>query len=509
MPVLSRRMVEKLKYLLLLAGIPAVITAQESREIKILHSDYMEYDRDLGTGVVKYVGTVAFKQENTYLYCDSAFLFPEENRVNAYDNIHMVQGDTLHLYGDLLRYYGNTKIAEVRQNVTLIDKETTLTTQFLDFDLDDNVGYYERHGHVVNGDNTLDSRAGYYYSKSKYLYFIDSVIIVNPDYTIYADTLRYNTQTEIAHFLGPTRIISPENYIYCEDGWYDTRNNVSQLNRNVYLESEGQVLSGDSLYYERETGMGRAYDNVEVYDSAQDVVLRARCALYYEKTEYTLLTDSAVFIHISGEDSLFLHSDTIRSVLDTTGEFKIIRAWYRVKFYRGNMQGKCDSLAYLEADSVFHLLGEPVLWSEEHQLTADRIDLHMANDKPDYFEMSNSAFIISQDDTSRFNQIQGSDMTGYFVDSELDRIEVNGSAESVYFARDSLELIGVNKGTASNIRIKLEEGRIAKIVLLRNPAAKLHPPGEIPDEEIFLSGFIWLDHFRPRRKEDIFIWDDK
>ncbi len=184
---------KKLKYpglsylslVLLLILVHTPVFSQEGQKIQILHSDYLEYDRKIGTGVIKYVGKVAFQQEDVLLYCDSAYLYSEENMVYAYDNIHMVQGDTLHLYGDLLRYYGDTKIAEVRQNVTLIDKETTLTTEFLDFDLETNKGYYERHGHVVNGDNILDSRTGYYYSESKELYFSDSVQIVNPDYTIH------------------------------------------------------------------------------------------------------------------------------------------------------------------------------------------------------------------------------------------------------------------------------------------------------------------------------------
>jgi lipopolysaccharide export system protein LptA len=490
-----------------LASMPVRVRAQDEQVIEILHSEYMEYDKNLGTGVVKYVGKVAFKQEEVLMYCDSAYFFTNENRVQAYDNIHIIQGDTLHLYGDLLNYYGDNKMAEFRKNVTLIDKETTLTTEFLDFDLENNIGYYERHGHVINGDNTLDSRKGYYYSESKNLNFIDSVVIVNPDYDIYADTLLYHTDTEVAHFLGPTQIISPDNYIYCENGWYDTKNNISQFNENAYLVSDGQILSGDSLYYERDSGLGLAYDNVQLYDSAQDIILRGKYAKYIEEPEFALLTDSAVFIQISEEDSLFLHSDTLRSILDTTGQFKIITTWYKVKFYRADIQGKCDSLVYIESDSVFHLFGDPVLWSEEHQLTAEQMNIHMANDEPDYLEMTNSAFIISQDNSTQYNQIHGRTMTGHFSESQLNRVEVEGNGQSIYFARDSIDLIGINKGISSNIRMILLDGQIARIIMLDSPSAILHPPDQLNQEDMYLSGFLWLDHHRPRRKEDIFNWE--
>jgi lipopolysaccharide export system protein LptA len=489
---------------LLFAG--AILFAQEEKKIEILNSEYMEYDATVASGVVKYVGEVAFQQQNLLLRCDSAWYFARDNNVDAYGHVHIIQGDTLNLYGDELRYFGNKKFAEMRYNVILVDKETTLTTDYLDFDLEQNIGYYERHGHIVNGDNTLDSRAGYYYSHNKTLNFRDSVVIVNPDYTIYADTLAYHTVTEIAYFLGPTRIISPENSIYCENGWYDTKHNISQFNKNAYLESSGQYLRGDSLYYERDNGMGMAFDNVELYDSAEQVILLGRYAIYFEEPEYAMLTDSAVLIQISDEDSLFVHADTLKSVLDSTGNYKILRAYYRVKFHSQDMQGKCDSLAYLESDSVFMLFGEPVLWSEIHQLTADHMDVHMALDEPDYIDLNNAAFIASQDDSLRFNQIRGRNMVGHFTQNQLSIVDVKGNGQTIWFGRDEGTLIGVNKASSSDIKIYLSEGDVDRVNMISSPTAILYPPEDLPVEELYLSGFRWLEEHRPRSKEDIFHW---
>ena len=494
--------------ILLLASLFAgtMLNAQDEKRIEILNSEYMEYDASVASGVVKYVGEVAFQQQDMQLSCDSAWYFARENNVNAFGNVHIIQGDTLNLYGDELRYSGNNKFAEMRHNVTLIDKETILTTDYLDFDLGNNIGYYERHGHIVNGDNTLDSRAGYYYSRDKSLNFRDSVVIVNPEYTIYADTLRYHTVTEIAYFLGPTRIISPENFIYCENGWYDTQKNISQFNKNAYLESSGQYLRGDSLYYERDNGMGMAFNNVELYDSAQQVILLGRYAIYFEDPEYAMLTDSAVLIQISDEDSLFVHADTLKSTSDSTGQYKILRAYYRVKFHRPDMQGKCDSLAYLESDSVFQLYGEPILWSEIHQLTSEQMNVHMAFEEPDYIELSNTAFIASQDDSIRYNQIRGRNMVGHFRNDQLSWIDVKGNGQSIWFGRDEGELIGVNKAESTDIKIYLKDGGVDRVNMISAPSAILYPPDDLPIEEIYLIGFRWLEEHRPKSKHDIFRW---
>ena len=494
-----------------LAVISAVFSStpalsQEVKQIEILNSDNMEYDETLGSNAIKYIGNVIFQQEEAIMYCDSAYFYPDSNYVNAYGSIHIIQGDTLHLYGDYLNYIGNIKLAEVRENVVLIDKENVLHTEFLDFNLEDNVGYYFNGGKIENGDNVLTSMIGYYYARQKLFHYRDSVVIINPEYTIYSDMLKYNTLTEISYFLGPTEIISEENYIYCENGWYDTRKNISQFNKNAYLVSEGQFLKGDSLYYERDSGLGLAFDNVELFDSAQSMILKGRYAIYVEDPEYAMLTDSAVLIQFDEEDTLYVHADTLESILDTTGTSKILKAYYKVKMFRYDMQGKCDSLVYVEIDSVFQLYDEPILWSDENQLTAEHIDIYMSDRKLDYIDLITSSFIVSQEDTIRYNQIKGRNMKGYFTNNKLSRIVVKGNGQTIYFPKDREDLIGINRAESTDLIIYLKESKIERINLILQPDATLYPVDGLQGNEMYLKGFIWLNEYRPLTKEDIFVW---
>jgi len=491
---------------LLMVTVLSFSLAQNETTIEIINSDSMEKDESLGTNAIRYIGNVIFKHEEAIMYCDSAYFYPDENIVRAYYNIHIEQGDTLDLYGDLLTYNGDNKLAQIRNNVTLIDKESVLKTQKLDFNLEDRIGYYFDGGKITNGDNELHSILGYYYSKDKLFFFRDSVIIINPDYKIFSDTLKYHSVTEVAYFLSPTEIISKENYIYCENGWYDTQHNISQFNENAYLISEGQYIRGDSLYYERDTGIGKAFDNVEIYDSTRNVILKGKFAYYIEDPEYAMLTDSAEFIQLSDEDTLYVHADTLESVLDSTGLHKILKAYYKVKMFSKDFQGKCDSLSYIERDSVFQFFSEPVLWSQEHQLTAEHIDLHTAHEKLHYINLIASSYIISREDSIRFNQIKGRNMIGFFADNELVRIEVKGNGQTIYFPKDEEELIGINKAESTDLVIYLEEGKIERIKFISEPAATLFPPDDLQENELFLGGFVWLDQFRPYSKEDIFIW---
>ena len=351
------------------------------------------------------------------------------------------------------------------------------------------------------------SDKGYYYTETDVFFFKDNVVVTNPDYKIYSDTLKFNTETNIAYFLGPTEIISDSNYIYCERGWYNTDTDISELRKNAYIKNDKQEVYGDILYYERQTGYGRAVDNVKIFDSEEDILLTGKFAETWEETEESVLTGDALFIQINNGDSIFVHSDTLRSELDTAGH-KLIRAFYRVKLFKSDMQGKCDSMAYSFQDSIIRLYHEPVLWSENHQLTAEYMEIKTHENTVEQMFLQNSAFIINQEDTGRYNQIKGRNMTCYFKDGQMSMVDVVGNGETVYYPEDEEDTIGANVAKSSNLKIYLNEGKVDRIAFYKDPNAILYPLELAPENELLLKGFIWLEKYRPKNKSEVFIWQD-
>jgi lipopolysaccharide export system protein LptA len=491
---------------LLYAGSTLRSYSQEgTKQIEILHSDVVEFFKSSGPAVKRLIGNVAFRQNDALMYCDSAYYYTEENRFDAFSRIHIKQGDTLDLYGDYMKYLGNIKLAQVRKHVKLIDKESTLRTENLDFNLAESYGYYFDGGDLNNGANKMKSRIGYYYTKLKLFHFKNQVEIYNPDYTIFSDTVKYNTVSQTAWFFGPTRILSKENTIYCENGWYNTKLNIAQFNKNSKLFNKGQTLTGDSLHYERDLGFGEAFIHVELFDSAQNVLLKGSYGWYYENPEHAMITGRAEMIKMSKTDTLYIHADTLRSLTDSLQK-KVMLGYYHVKFFKTDLSSKCDSLSYSEADSTIRLYGEPVLWSDVNQLTAEHIDIFTRNKQIDRMEMLNSAMIIEQQDTLRFNQVKGKKMVGFFSEGMLNHINVNGNGQTIYFPKDGNEVIGMNKAESTNIIIYLKEKKITRIVWLVKPTGVLTPVAKISPQEMMLKGFKWLDEYRPLRKEDIFVW---
>ncbi|HPG32690.1 MAG TPA: LptA/OstA family protein, partial [Lentimicrobium sp.] len=208
------------------------------------------------------------------------------------------------------------------------------------------------------------------------------------------------------------------------------------------------------------------------------------------------------------QDTLFMHSDTMRATFDSAQKTKEVFAYYHVKFYRDDIQGLADSIVYKTADSTMRMLGMPVLWTDENQLTADSIYITTANKEVRNMFLYNAAFIISKDTLgSGYNQIKGRNMTGYFLKNDLTAIRVQGNSETIYWVREEDgTLTGINKGYSSNMAIRLRERKMKQIVYIEKPNAVLYPEGDLKPDELLLKNFKWLGDRRPLKREDIFIW---
>ena len=161
-------------------------------------------------------------------------------------------------------------------------------------------------------------------------------------------------------------------------------------------------------------------------------------------------------------------------------------------------------MMYFTRDSIIQLHKFPVLWSEIHQLSADLIEMKQYSNAPDELHMTKNSFIISKQDSAMFDQIKGKNMIGYIVNNQLNNIEVDGNGQTMYYAREKNEIIGLNRAESSRISIRFKDGQIYTISFLKAPEGELKPLLELTEEDKKLSGFDWKIHLRPLSKHDIF-----
>jgi hypothetical protein len=239
-------------------------------------------------------------------------------------------------------------------------------------------------------------------------------------------------------------------------------------------------------------------------DIENSSIIAGNVAEYSDKYETAMVTDSAVYMNYNEKDTLFLHADTLRTVPDTIPDEKIVFAFRKVRFFRTDLQGVCDSMVYFTRDSVIQLHYSPVIWSDIHQLSADFIEMQQFTDAPDELRLKRNSFIISKQDSVMYDQIKGKEMIGYVVNNELSKIDVNGNGQTLYYAREKEEIIGLNRAESSKIAIRFKEGKINTISFLSAPEGELKPLHELKEEDKKLKDFDWKISQRPLSKYDIF-----
>jgi lipopolysaccharide export system protein LptA len=470
---------------------------QAQSTIELLQADYTEFDADL-VDAERVIGNVKFKHDGVFMDCDSAYFYKKDNRIEAFGNIYVRQPDSFHLRGKYLEYDGLTKMALVKEDVTLRDDEMNLTTDAIRYDINKKSGYYTTGGDIQSGPDQLQSKVGVYDSRSKTFFFKDSVFLKNPEYEIDADTLQYNTISKVARFFGPTYITSEENTIFCNYGWYSTKENLSQFSKGVYIEGKSNKLFADSMVYNRNTGKGEAFGNLELIDTLEDVRIFGEEGYYNRLTKQTMVLGDPLAIKYYDSDSLLLMADTLIDQTDTLTNKRSLFAYHNAVIFSGDMQGIADSLVYSFSDEIINLYEIPVIWNEENQITGDTIRIVQANSQLDKMFVRGSSFIISDDGNAKFNQIKGRNMLAKFIESKLRTVLVKGNGQSVYYAKeDSVSYTGVNSIVCSDILIKVDSNKVREVVYYGMPEGGFYPLKDFPKSKEKLPQFQWLIEKRP------------
>ncbi len=480
------------------------LSAQQKKPVKIVRADVLKSVEKHGVRMKKLAGNVILRQKDVTMHCDSALFHTESNSVDAFGHVHIEQGDSLNIYSDSLKYSGDEKQAALFGNVRLKDGQANLKTDRLDYNLETKTASYYSGAELFDGESVLTSKRGHYHEPTGMAFFKDSVRLNNPDYQLLSDTLNYHVRSKTAWFFGPTQIFNNKTDIYCETGWYNTNSGFSSFGQNTKLISEAQKLKTDSLYYDMNSGYGKVLKKFDWTDTSQNLTIRGTHAIYHREKEYLLASQRPLLINLIEGDSLFLAADTLESINDTTLNARKFLAYHHVRIFKSDLQAVCDSAHFSYSDSLFTLFDEPVIWSDNSQLTGDTICLQMRNNKIDKVILKQHAFIVNESSKELYDQISGRTITGYFKSSKIDNMKVEGNGQSVYFGQDDEgRYVGVNKAVCSDMFIHFKESKVNRITFLEKPEASFIPMQQSKPEKLRLDGFKWLEELKPLSKFDL------
>lgn len=458
---------------------------------------------DICKGCFLVTGDVVITQRGTRIKCDRAVWDRRSNSVDATGNVRIYRSDSNYpLRGDKLYFNGNTSIARLRENVYYKDEQVSFTTEKFDYNTRTEEGFYFDGGVVKDSINTLISDKGYIFENDDIL-VKDSVKITTPDYLVLADSIKYNSYKETVYIIAPTTLYSDSSTLYAEGGYYDTKNAYAYLTDNAEMKQGSYTMTGDIISFKENEKTGEGFGHIVLTDTIQKLILKGHYGYYDGSTEYAYMTDSAQALLYSGIDTLFAHADTLFNYKDTA-DIQYFSGYPNVRFFRLDVQGKCDSMVYSMSDSVARLYHEPMMWSLWNQMSGEELLIYNKRNRVDRIEMVNDAFIVSREDSIRFNQIRGKNITGFIRNNDLRKIQVDGNAESIYYSREGYELVGYNQTESSYLTIFMENAKVNKLSMKPQASGMFYNLDSKPYEEQFLRGFQWRSDLRPVSPQDIF-----
>ena len=483
-----------------------LILAQASKKIIVEHSDFADVNQVEIPDAFLLTGNVRVNHDGVVLTCNKAYYFQKENYIKAFGNVQIVQGDTLFLNSRYAEYNGNVKQAFATGNAVMSSPDATLATDTINFNRNTQEVYYNTQGTITNKENTLNSKSGRYYVAQKKFQFLTAVTITNPTYVIKSNHLDYYSNSGHSYLFGPSTITSKANYIYTEKGFYDTKKNLAHFVKKSYIKYDDRVIKGDSLYYDRNREFASATRNVKITDSINRGIIKGHYAELYKKKDSVFVTKRAVAVNFVENDSVYIHGKKLM-VTGKEGN-RIIRAFNNVRFFKKDMSGKCDSIHSSSKTALTKMIGNPILWNGESQITGDVMHLigNNTTQKLDSLKVLNNTFLVSKDTLGTgYNQVKGQNLYGKFEEGKLHDVDIVKNTEVIYYMRnDAKELIGINKNVSSKINLILEKNAIESITFFKQVDGDIYPEKDLPENARKLRGLVWRGDERVKSKDDIF-----
>ncbi len=501
-------------------AVPAVQAGTEPVDtdyVYLLNADLIRYEEYVNPDAQRLMGNVVFRHDSMYLYCDSALFYKERNSFDAYHNVRVEQGDTLFLYGDSLFYDGNTRLLRVKDNVRLENRTMILLTDRLNYDRNTGLGWFFDGGSLLDEESTLISEYGQLDTNTKMSVFMDGVSMESPDYTLTTDTLHYNTDTHIAFLNSPATIVNEDNVINTSHGRFNTESKSAVLlDRSVVDQNSGENrMTGDSIIYDRDLGRMEGFGDVIINNYKDKIDVHGEYVYYNQENDSAVVTGKALLIEYSTGDSLFVHADTFRLVTfyneagDTVIE-RQMRGFNKVRAFRTDMQMVADSMVFTTADSSLTLFRDPIVWSEDQQVLGEKIIFYMNDSTIDWAHVIGQALFVQMNDTVHYNQIGGREMKAYFKNGDIDKADVEGNVQAVFYPLDGdSAMIGMNTTEASFLTVYFKMRAVNQIVVYNHSNGVMYPMEKIDEKKMYLPNFQWLERIRPIDAEDVFYWRGK
>ena len=307
--------------LALLSGISFFLFAradEEEKYVRLVKAQSVNIITDAEGKAFRKAVDATFLHNGTLLICDTAYWRVDENIINAKGNVRLSQEGT-ELTSEKLDYYVNDNLAQFRGGIVqLRDKENNiLRTHFLDYNTADSVAVFSKGASMKDKDGQIiESLDGTYSSKAKLFTFEKDVNMFTDSVFIKTQALDYHTDSQKAVFRTYIDFWKDDNMLTASSGWYERNDEIFFFTGDVHGTTDKQETWCDSLYFYRIPNNVLMKGSIQLQDSLHNTTAVSRYLFYEDSlSTVTLRKEAAVAIvtedDLSQKDTLYFGADTL------------------------------------------------------------------------------------------------------------------------------------------------------------------------------------------------------
>ena len=424
-------------------------------------------------------------------------------------------------------------------SVTVAGEDYVLRTDSLHYHVDNKRTVFVSPMRMRQGENDIYARLGFYDLLTNYTELYGDAQFYSPTRRATADTIRYDAKRQDIKLSGNAWYKEEGREVNAQIIDYAESKDRALLIGDVVYQDTSQYAIGDTMTYVISSGAISADGPSTIYrgqqmfqansvteypgtntflaegdvfwqDTVEGIRLRSQTAFIDQGNEEIKAYGEGLALSIQMEDdSLVMTADTLFTKRVLGSDSTVSRQMYaynHVIGYKSNLQFKSDSAVFDELNNEFRFFGDPVIWSDSSQFTADSIYVYLENDQIDHLLLDQRAFIINQSSATFYNQISGRRINADLKDNALHRAHVQGNAESIYYAVDDQEAyIGVNRLLCSEMIMNVTDNVIQTIRFYTQPTSTFFPISDVDHETFRLENFEWIEQDRPTNVQEMFV----
>ena len=465
---------------------------------KKLFTSYLNYDLSSKTGRYTQGGLVT--QGSTQLVSKKGIYYVNSKQLFFKDSV-IVANEKMTLRADTLEFDSESQIATFLGPTLIHQDSATIYCEAGFYDMATDLAEFEQNAQYQKNQQRATADLITYDGSIKEMRLSGNASFIDGAKVATAELIRYEEDTKLTFLEGNAEFKDAQQEVKGTTIQYDAEKGSFKTEGRSVLVDSAQILIADQFDFDSEKGLGIAKGAVEWQDTVENLSILSEELAYDKSKNYIKASGGRPLLSILvGKDTLFLASDTlVSSETEDTLSKKMLDAYTDVRIYKTNLQATCDSLSYSASDSLFKLYRNPVIWSDTSQFKADSIYMQLANNQIDRIILYQNGLIINTPDFQYFNQITGTEITAFFNYGNLNRMKVNGNAESIYFARDEEDAyLGMNQTTCSEMLILFGANEVDQIKFFSQPNATMTPMAKIQESPPTLTGFSWDFEKRPQ-----------